>query len=124
MSHFAKVEDGIVVNVIVAEQDFVNSLEGAWIQTSYNTHGNVHLGQDGEPDGGIALRKNFAGLGFIYDSTADGFHSPKPFPSWSLNSTTFEWEPPVEKPDNTVEGFYEWDEEITNWVFIETGDLN
>ena len=124
MSHFAKVENGIVVSVIVAEQDFVDSLEGTWIQTSYNTHGNVHLGQDGEPDEGIALRKNFAGLGFIYDSTADGFHSPEPFPSWNLNSTTFEWEPPVEKPDNTPDGFYEWDEEITNWVFIETGDLN
>ena len=82
------------------------------------------MGQDGEPDEGIALRKNFAGLGFIYDSTADGFHSPEPFPSWSLNSTTFEWEPPVEKPDNTTDGFYEWDEEITNWVFIKTGDSN
>ena len=124
MSHFAEVKDGVVVNVIVADQEFVDALEGTWIQTSYNTHGNVHLGQDGEPDEGIALRKNFAGLGFIYDSTADGFHSPEPFPSWNLNSTTFEWEPPVEKPDNTPDGFYEWDEEITNWVFIETGDLN
>ena len=124
MSHFAKIENGIVVSIIVADQEFVDALEGTWIQTSYNTHGNVHLGQDGEPDEGIALRKNFAGLNFIYDSTADAFHSPEPFPSWNLNSTTFEWEPPVEKPDNTPDGFYEWDEEITNWVFIETGDLN
>jgi len=118
MSHFAKVEDGTVVEVIVAEQDFVDSLDGTWIQTSYNTHENVHLGQDGEPDGGTALRKNYASIGFVYNSTADAFHAPVIYESWNLNSTTFTWEPPVEKPDNTEDGYYVWDEDATDWVLI------
>jgi hypothetical protein len=118
MSHFAEVKDGIVVTVIVADQEYVDTLEGTWIQTSYNTHGNVHFGQDGEPDGGVALRKNYAGAGDTYDSTADAFHQPSPFPSWSLNATTFIWEAPVAYPlDDT--SMYLWDEATTSWVVIE-----
>ena len=82
MSHFAKVLDGKVVQVIVAEPDFFDTFmdtsPGRWIQTSYNTRGNVHYGQDGQPDGGIALRGNFAGLGSTYDEIHDVFIPPKP----------------------------------------------
>jgi len=122
MSHFAEVKEGVVVNVIVADQAFVDDLEGTWIQTSYNTKGNVHYGQDGEPDGDVALRKNYAAIGSIYNSTEDAFHEPAFYESWNLNATTFLWEPPVEKPDNPImeEGedfsWYEWDEDETNWV--------
>jgi hypothetical protein len=115
MSHFAEVKDGIVVTVIVADQEYVDTLEGTWIQTSYNTHSNVHFGQDEEPDGGVALRKNYAGAGDTYDSTADAFHQPSPFPSWSLNATTFIWEAPVAYPlDDT--SMYLWDEANLKWV--------
>ena len=118
MSHFAEVKDGVVVNVIVADQEFVDNLEGTWIQTSYNTRGNVHYGQDGEPDGGVALRKNFASPGFIYNSTADAFHEDAFYESWNLNATTFLWEPPVEKPDDPEDGYYAWDEDKTEWFLI------
>jgi hypothetical protein len=82
MSHFAEISGSTVTRVIVAEQDFINS--GAvgtgsnWIQTSYNTHGGVHYGPDGEPDGGVALRKNYAGVGYTYNSGSDAFISPQP----------------------------------------------
>jgi len=81
MSHFAKVVDGKVIEVIVAEQDFIDNLDGTWIQTSYNTHGNQH--PEGRP-----LRGNYAGIGFTYDDTNDVFYAPQPYPSWSLNNTT------------------------------------
>ena len=118
MSHFAKVEDGIVVDVIVADQEFVDNLDGVWIQTSYNTANNLHLGENGLPDGGTPLRKNFAGTGFIYDSKLDAFYPPSPFASWTLNETIGDWEPPVEKPDDPVDfedGIYIWDEDKTEW---------
>ena len=122
MSHFAEVKDGVVVNVIVAEQEFVDNLDGVWIQTSYNTRGNVHYGQDGEPDGGVALRKNYVSIGSIYDSTADAFHEVAFYESWNLNSTTFLWEPPVEKPDDPENGLYFWDEDETNWILTKYED--
>jgi hypothetical protein len=107
MSHFAKVNlNKIVEQVIVAEQDFVDTLPGIWIQTSYNTHGGVHL------LGGTPLRKNFAGIGYTYDVDKDAFISPKPYDSWILNEDTCNWEAPVAKP----EGNYVWDESIVNWV--------
>jgi hypothetical protein len=107
MSHFAKVNlNKIVEQVIVAEQDFVDTLPGIWIQTSYNTHGGVHL------LGGTPLRKNFAGIGYTYDVDKDAFISPKPYDSWILNEDTCNWEAPVAKP----EGNYIWDESIVNWV--------
>ena len=108
MAHFAKVEDGIVTSVIVAEQDHINTLEGTWVQTSYNTRGGVHYAPNSwEPDNGTPLRKNFATLGGIYDSVRDAFYEQKPFASWSLNETSCLWEPPIAKP----EGSYQWNED-------------
>ena len=110
MSHFAKIEDNIVTTVIVAEQDFIDTLEGTWIQTSYNTSSGVHYGQDGNPDGGVALRKNYAGIGFTYDSVKDAFYEPKPYASWTLDDDTCSWEPPIAYPDN--DKAYDWDEDL------------
>lgn len=110
MSHFAKIEAGIVTQVIVAEQDFVDTQVGTWVQTSYNTHGGQHL------LGGTPLRKNYAGIGYIYDSTMDAFYSPQHYASWTLNETTCLWEPPVAYPNDGND--YEWDEETTNWIEV------
>ena len=111
MSHFAKVEDGIVTEVIVAEQAHVDTLSGTWVQTSYNTKGNVHV------LGGTPFRKNYAGKGHTYDSVRDAFYQPQPYPSWTLNETTCKWEAPVAFP--TDGKIYEWNENTTNWVEIE-----
>ena len=117
MSHFAKVENGIVTQVIVAEPEFfstfVDTTPGQWIQTSYNTRGNVHYGPDGKPDGGVALRGNYAGVGYIYDNENDKFYPPKPYNSWKLNKNFWSWEPPVTCPDDKK--FYIWDEETVSW---------
>jgi len=123
MSHFAKVENGVVTQIIVAEQDFINS--GAvgqpsdWIQTSYNTRGNVHYGRDGKPDGDVALRGNYAGIGSIYDTEHDVFYGHSPFPSWILNHSTWTWEAPVPYPvdrgtQEDPKG-YIWNEETQAW---------
>jgi hypothetical protein len=110
MSHFAKVTDGKVVQVIVAEKEFfdtfVDTSPGTWLQTSYNTHGNQH--PEGRP-----LRGNYAGIGYNYDATNDVFYAPQPFPSWTLNNTTWLWEAPVAMP--TDDKKYKWNESITNW---------
>ena len=110
MSHFAKVCDGKVTQVIVAEQEFFNtfvdSSAGTWIQTSYNTHSNQH--PEGRP-----LRGNYAGIGYTYDSIHDVFYAPQPYPSWILNNTTWLWEAPVTMP--TDGKAYKWNESITNW---------
>jgi hypothetical protein len=119
MSHFAKVCDGKVIQVIVAEPDFfdtfVDSSPGTWLQTSYNTRGNVHYGPDG-PDGGIALRGNYAGIGYVYDHVNDVFYGTQPFTSWTLSQTTWLWEPPVAYPDDGK--IYSWDEPTTAWVEV------
>jgi hypothetical protein len=111
MSHFAKVLDGKVVKVIVAESDFFNtfvdSSPGQWIQTSYNTHGNQH--PENRP-----LRGNYAGVGYTYDATNDVFYAPKPYASWTLNQSTWLWESPVPMP--TDDKLYKWDETTLNWV--------
>lgn len=100
MTHFAKVSDGVVTQVIVAEPEFfatfIDSSPGAWVQTSYNTRGNVHYGPDGKPDGGVAMRGNYAGIGHIYDAENDVFYSPQPGAEWVLNKQTWLWEAPVE----------------------------
>jgi hypothetical protein len=114
MTHYAKVEDTLVIEVIVAEAEFVDSSPGEWIQTSYNTHGGVHS------EGGIPLRKNFAGIGMTYDSTRDAFYGPQPYNSWILNEDTCSWEAPVEQPAGNL--MYSWDEEILNWVLLETSN--
>ena len=124
MGHFAKVLDGKVTQVIVAEPEFfdtfVDSSPGTWLQTSYNTRGGVHYGQDGQPDGGIALRANYAGVGYTLDTTVvqDGvvgvFYAPQPYPSWILDTQTYYWEAPVPYPtDGKV---YFWDEATESWV--------
>lgn len=124
MSHFAKVQNGVVTEIIVAEQDFINSgLVGPaseWVQTSYNTRGGVHYGEDGQPDGGTALRGNYAGIGYTYDSTHDVFYAPQPYPSWTLNNTTWMWEPPVPYP--TDDKMYQWNEEARNWAEVQNGN--
>lgn len=121
MSHFAKVLNGQVIQIIVAEQEFFNtfvdSSAGTWLQTSYNTRGGIHYGQDGQPDGGIALRGNYAGIGYIYNSTNDVFYAPQPFPSWTLNETTWSWEAPNLMP--TDDKLYKWDEPTLSWVVVE-----
>ena len=122
MGHYAKVVDSKVVSVIVAEPEFfdtfVDSSPGQWIQTSYNTRGNVHYGQDGQPDGGVALRGNYAGVGYSYDAVNDVFVAPQPFPSWVLSPLTILWEAPVARP--TDGKAYEWDESTTSWKEMAT----
>jgi hypothetical protein len=117
MAHYAKVVDGKVTQVIVAEADFfdtfVDSSPGAWIQTSYNTRGNVHYGADGQPDGGVALRGNYAGVGYTYDAQADIFYAPQPYASWVLSPHTALWEAPVAMPTDGKQ--YSWDEATTSW---------
>ena len=100
---------GLVEQVIVADSDFINSFvdtsPGEWIQTSYNTHAGVN-----NREGGTALRKNYAGIGFVYDKTRDAFYSQRPYPSWSLNLETCRWEPPVPYPDDYDTVGYLWNE--------------
>ena len=120
MAHFAKVLNGIVQQVIVADVEFFNSFidssPGAWIQTSYNTRGNVHYGQDGQPDGGVALRANYAGIGYNYSHLNDVFYPPQPFLSWTLSSTSWLWEAPVPYPSDGKK--YIWDEATLSWVEV------
>ena len=115
MAHYAKVENTLVTQVIVAEAEFfdtfVDSSPGEWIQTSYNTHGGVHL------DGGTPLRKNYAGVGFTYNKILDAFISPQPYPSWTLNDETCLWNPPTAYPDDGL--LYEWNEENLAWDLVE-----
>lgn len=117
MSHFAKVCDGKVVQVIVAGLEFfdtfVDTSPGTWLQTSYNTRGNIHYGENGEPDGGVALRGNYAGVGYIYDAKNDVFYAPRPYDSWILSETTWLWAAPVAMPDDGKA--YVWDETTTSW---------
>ena len=118
MSHFCKVLDGKVIQVIVAEPEFFNtfvdSSPGQWIQTSYNTRGGVHYGADGQPDGGVALRGNYAGIGYVYDHANDVFYAPQPFASWTLDQTKWMWESPVPYPADGK--LYRWDEPTISWV--------
>ena len=110
MSHFAKVVDGVVEQVIVADtaEWCESNLGGTWIQTSYNTLGNEHK------LGGTPLHKNYAGVGFTWDGT--GFAAPQPFPSWTLDQDTYLWKPPVDMP--TDGKIYRWDEDTTSWLDI------
>jgi len=122
MGHFAKVVDGKVTQVIVAEpeffQTFVDSSPGTWLQTSYNTRGNVHYNPDSnEPSGQPALRGNYAGIGYTYDAQNDVFYAPQPFASWVLNQATWTWEAPVPYPTDGKR--YNWDEATTSWKVVE-----
>jgi hypothetical protein len=118
MSHYAKVVDSKVTQVIVAEADFFNTFvdtsPGEWIQTSYNTRGGVHYGQDGNPDDGVALRGNYAGIGFTYDRVNDVFYPSQPYPSWTISAPAWTWTAPVPYP--TDEKNYNWDETTRTWI--------
>ena len=123
MSHFAEINNNrIVQRVIVADQDFIDS--GAvgdpnnWVQTSYNTRGGVHYAPNShEPDGGVALRKNYAGIGYTYDESRDAFIAPKNYPSWILDNDTCRWNAPTPHPDDGKN--YSWNEDTTSWKEIE-----
>lgn len=118
MAHFAQIDENNIVTqvLVVSDQDASNGqdflantlgLGGTWIQTSYNTSGGVHL------NGGTPLRKNYAGVGYTYDSVRDAFIPPKPFNSWLLNEETCLWDAPVARPEG--DGIYTWNEENQSW---------
>ena len=122
MAHYAQIdENNTVTQVIVAEQSFIDSgavgTPSSWVQTSYNTRGGVHYGQDGQPDGKPQLRKNYAGIGYKYDSGRDAFIPKQPFASWSLNEQSCLWLAPTPKP--TDGKIYFWDEPSLLWVVSE-----
>ena len=112
MAHYAKVNNNIVEQVIVAEAEFfdtfIDSSPGAWIQTSYNTHRGVHA------NGETPLRKNYAGVGMIYDAERDAFYAPQPYPSWTLNDDSCVWEAQTAYPTDGER--YAWNESTTSWV--------
>jgi hypothetical protein len=117
MGHYAKVTDGVVQEVIVADAAFISTLDDAasWVKTSYNTRGGVHYAPNSnDPDDGVPIRKNYASIGMNYDGV--GFYTDAPYESWSLNLDTYLWEPPIPRPERTQEEidnsvFYVWDEE-------------
>jgi len=111
MAHFAKISNGKVIEVIVAEQEYINTLSGEWIETSKQTYKGEHK------LGGTPLRKNFAGVGFIYDKERDAFYQKSPFPSWVLDEDTCHWEAPVARPND--DKHYKWNEQTTTWDEIE-----
>ena len=110
MSHFALIEDGVVTNVIVAEQDFIDTQSGTWVQTSYNTRAGVHT------LGGTPLRKNYAGIGYVYDAERDAFYAPSPYPSWVLDEDTCTWEAPIAYPSDGL--MYTWEESSLSWIEV------
>jgi len=111
MAHFAKIVDGVVEQVIVADNaEWCEiNLGGTWVQTSYNTIGNVN-----SREGGVALHKNYAGIGYTWDGT--GFAAPQPYPSWIKNTESYLWEAPTPKP--TEDKVYAWDEPTLSWVEV------
>ena len=119
MSYFAELDsENIVIRVIAADQDFIDSGKvgepNNWVQTSYNTRGGVHYAPNSNtPDGGVALRKNYAGVGYTYDEIRDAFIFPRPYPSWILNEDTCKWDAPTPMPDDGK--IYYWDEDTTSW---------
>ena len=126
MGYYAKVNNGIVLNVISADQSyfdtFVDTSPGTWLQTSYNTRGGIHYGPDGKPDGGIALRGNYAGIGYTYDYINDVFYEPQPYPSWTISAPNWIWTPPVPIPADQWTGNppkqSNWDESTVSWVLV------
>jgi hypothetical protein len=128
MGHFAKVENGVVTQVIVADQGFINTGAvgdpSSWVQTSYNTRGNRHYGEDGQQDNGEALRGNYAGIGYVYDNVNDVFYPASPFPSWLISSeTNWIWTAPVAQPEAIEGKFWSWNEETTSWVSNDMPEL-
>jgi len=114
MSYFAQVKNGIVQQVIAADQSFINILPDAsdWVQTSYNTRGGVHYAPNSEiPDGGVQIGYNYAGVGYSWDGV--GFAAPQPYPSWTLDKTTYLWNPPIPHPADGRT--YTWNESKQGW---------
>lgn len=127
MGHYAKVVNGVVTNVIVAEPEFFQSFTddspGEWIQTSYNTRGGIHYIPDSDvpsEDQSKALRKNYARVGGVYDNERDAFYEPQPYPSWTLDETTCFWIPPVPYPADG--DLYEWNEDTKTWDALPTAE--
>lgn len=123
MGHFAKIENGIVTQVIAAEQNFIDSGvvgdASLWIQTSYNTREGIYYTPNTnipDPDQSKALRKNYAGIGYTYDAALDAFVPPKPFFSWFLDTNTCQWKPPSPRPNDGK--YYVWNEETQTWDFV------
>ena len=121
MAHYAFLNMANVVTEVIVGKDetdgptnweihYGNIREQVCKRTSYNTSGGVHSG------GGVAFRKNYAGIGYTYDETRDAFIPPKPYDSWTLNETTCLWEAPVTYPDDGQQ--YEWNETTTSWDLI------
>ena len=128
MSHYAKVTDGVVTKVILAEADFfdtfVDDTPGKWIKTSYNVRGGVYYDPETlEPvadqsiinDDEGRMRKNYAGIGMLYDKVRNAFYKPQPYPSWTLNEDSCIWEAPVAHPEVTDGTIYNWNEETQSW---------
>jgi hypothetical protein len=115
MAHYAHITNGIVDQVIVIDAETLATGHwgnpSEWVQTSYNTQGNVHAA------GGTALHKNYAGIGYTWDGT--GFAPPQPFASWTKNADTYLWEAPTPMP--TDGKMYTWNEETTSWVEVTQG---
>jgi hypothetical protein len=120
MAHWAQIDkNNLVVRVTVGDNAdpsegydwLVENLGGTWLKTSYNTVAGQHV------NGGTPFRGNFAGIGFTYDEERDAFIPPKPFESWPLDETTFNWVAPIQYPADGAE--YEWDEEAGAWTAVE-----
>lgn len=123
MSHFAQVINGVVQQVLVAEQDFIDTLPDPenWIQTSYNTWGNVHYKPNVFPrepseDQSKALRRNYASIGYTYDADKDAFIPPQDYPSWTLDEEKCWWVPPTPYPNDG--NFYIWNEDTLSWDLV------
>ena len=125
MAHFARIKNNIVDYVVVGRDEDENNehLLGhdGWIykRTSYNTRGGIHYQADNNTpsiDQSKAFRKNYAGIGYYYDSIRDAFIPPKPFPSWTLNEESCLWDSPVPYPNDGK--MYTWNEDILNWQEI------
>lgn len=127
MAHYAKVVNNIVEQVIVADEEYIGSLPQEnsvqWIQTSYNTRGNVHYGDDGKPDGGEALHGNYACIGYVWSDEFQVFHAPRPHALWILSHKTWLWESPIPRPDE--DPYWEWSDAEGKWIHIaEQKDVN
>lgn len=123
MAHFARIENGVVVELLVIEQEVVDTgLFGdpsTWVQTSFNTSGGVHYSPTTrQPDGGVALRANFGMIGMIYDAENDVFYNKAPARSWTISGPDWIWKAPVPAPDDGK--LYRWSEKDLSWVEIPT----
>tara|TARA_R110000851_G_C12687620_1_gene524565 strand:- start:170 stop:508 length:339 start_codon:yes stop_codon:yes gene_type:complete len=108
MSHYAKIENGLVTEVLVSSYENIELLSGEWIRTSYNMSGGVH-------SRGLApLRYNFASVGMVYDSARDAFYTQKPHQSWIFDEVSCTWTPPTEMPSDG--NIYRWSESTTSWL--------